>query len=417
MKLVLGTLVRNNNKVGFFIADTDLGVEQNVDYVDIGNIEFRRYLENGWLSIANIELKGNIPTMKNWNPARRGVWCCSREVDDNTEFRGYCYIEKTMENLFNIMALSISGELIKIENSTIADIENRLDKSIEDIKFLNAYMDDKGHMCIYKPSTGTYFTSGIGVSRSANIDAILDSEIWSAEVNVDNLGVVIYKLKQKRNKSSRGIELDLKAPIIALGKFSGGADIVKVGPTVRKLGPGCFEDTHIGEVNLAMDGSLAEIPDKCFKKSSIMSFKGAGSVQIIGRQAFMGCTKLIQGIVIDSSIVSDEAFRGCGITRLKVCSANRKIGDAAFEGCKNLKKVAIMDGNTSIGKAAFMNCTRLQEIRLPRTLETVAYSALRNCKSLKTLKVYESSEINIEKLVNVTGSKNVDVLRYGNSDM
>ena len=76
-----------------------------------------------------------------------------------------------------------------------------------------------------------------------------------------------------------------------------------------------------------------------------------------------------------------------------------------------------MDGNTSIGKAAFMNCTRLQEIRLPRTLETVAYSALRNCKSLKTLKVYEGSKINIEKLVNVTGSKNVDVIRYGNSDM
>ncbi len=417
MKLVLGTLVRNNNKVGFFIADTDLGVEQNVDYVDIGNMEFRRYLKNGWLNIANIELKGTIPTMKNWNPARRGVWCCSREIDDNTEFRGYCYIEKTMENLFNIMALSISGELIKIENSTIADIENRLDKRIEDIKFLNAYMDDKGHMCIYKPSTGTYFTSGIGVSKSANLDAIIDPEIWSAEAYVDNLGVMLYKLKQKKTKSSKGIELDLKPPIVGLGRFIGTADTVKIGYTVRKLGPGCFEESHIGAVTLAMDSDLAEIPDKCFKKSGIRSYKGAGSVKIIGRQAFMGCTRLVQGVVLDSPLIMDEAFRGSGITRLKICSANRKICDASFEGCKNLKRVEIMDGNTSIGKAAFMNCTKLQEVRLPRTLETLAYSAFRNCKALKTLKVYEGSNINIDKLVSTTGSKNVDVIRYGNSDI
>lgn len=76
-----------------------------------------------------------------------------------------------------------------------------------------------------------------------------------------------------------------------------------------------------------------------------------------------------------------------------------------------------MDGNTSIGKAAFMNCTKLQEVRLPRTLETLAYSAFRNCKALKTLKVYEGSNINIDKLISTTGSKNVDVIRYGNSDM
>lgn len=139
------------------------------------------------------------------------------------------------------------------------------------------------------------------------------------------------------------------------------------------------------------------------------------SVTSIGKNAFMGCKKIIN-LTIPNSIINigESAFANCynisaltipdsvqtigfssfincsGLNSLKLSNSLKKIGDRAFFGCINLSKVIIPYGVEEIGTWAFEECTGLSSVTISDTVKTIGYSAFNNCTELKEIIIPES---------------------------
>ena len=100
-----------------------------------------------------------------------------------------------------------------------------------------------------------------------------------------------------------------------------------------------------------------------FSNSSLESIEFGENIEIIGEQAFQGCT-FISNITLNSKLkaIGYRAFRDSGIKSIVIPDSVTEIADEAFSGCEKLKNLTIGKNVKSIGTEAFRNTTTLNQI-------------------------------------------------------
>lgn len=117
---------------------------------------------------------------------------------------------------------------------------------------------------------------------------------------------------------------------------------------------------------------------------SIKTVTVSGEIDIVGKNAFGGCTTLVSATLAESvRLVDDSAFYGCiNLEQVTLPNNLRRIGAGAFYGCERLASVSIPDSVTHVGGGAFMNCTRLGEIHLGGGITAIAQWTFSGCETL-----------------------------------
>ena len=155
--------------------------------------------------------------------------------------------------------------------------------------------------------------------------------------------------------------------------------------------------------------TITAIAPEAFKDcSSIKSLTIPKTVTSIGKDAFLGCSELIQkedkilyvsGWIIGcdeglgTNITLSEktvgiaagAFDGISITSITAKEGLQSISAAAFESCRTLTTVKLANSTRVIAKNAFANCTALTSVSFGSGLEAIGDSAFEGCFALRDL--------------------------------
>lgn len=177
------------------------------------------------------------------------------------------------------------------------------------------------------------------------------------------------------------------------------------------------------EIPAHLDGkSVVEIGAKAFSGSSVVGIRLPDTVELIGENAFLYCTTLVEiefgagvkridadafdgclalGIVkLNSGLeeIGKQAFGMCtslkeidipntvvtigsgafamsGLVNVSIPGSVSQVGKQAFSSCAALEEVTILSGVQAIGERAFENCSALERIEIPSTVETIEYGA------------------------------------------
>lgn len=119
------------------------------------------------------------------------------------------------------------------------------------------------------------------------------------------------------------------------------------------------------------------------------------SVELIGSEAFSGCTNLTSIIIPDSVTVIDiMAFAECAnLIDVTIPESVYWIETGAFTNCTNLTNVNIPDSVTKIGEKAFNNCSSLTSIAIPPSRGgglVIGEYAFSGCKNLTSIDIPDS---------------------------
>lgn len=114
-------------------------------------------------------------------------------------------------------------------------------------------------------------------------------------------------------------------------------------------------------------------------------------IDIVGKNAFSGCTELVSVTFAESvRLIDDSAFYGCvNLSEVTLPQNLRRIGAGAFYGCEHLRAVVIPDSVTHIGGGAFMNCMRLAEVTLGGGITAVEQWTFSGCERLMRIEIPE----------------------------
>ena len=112
-------------------------------------------------------------------------------------------------------------------------------------------------------------------------------------------------------------------------------------------------------------------------------------IDIVGKNAFGGCTALTSVTLADSvRLIEDSAFYGCASLAELALPANlRRIGSGAFYGCAALRSLVIPDSVTHVGGGAFMNCGRLETVTLSAGLTAIEQWTFSGCEQLRAVEI------------------------------
>lgn len=204
------------------------------------------------------------------------------------------------------------------------------------------------------------------------------------------------------------------------------------------LGKGVLQGTgSLG--NIVLPSRIREISEEMFRNSAIAGVTISSSVTVIGKNAFTGCTGLVEIIfaegcnietipesafenvaagtitipksvkVIESrafanvsaseiifeegsvlTTIGDGAFTGSGLVSISLPSSVTTLGKGVFKGAKKLTSVSL-DGTAlvNIPDETFTDCKKLKSFNVPNTINDIGYSAFYCCYSLASV-TYEA---------------------------
>ena len=204
------------------------------------------------------------------------------------------------------------------------------------------------------------------------------------------------------------------------------------------LGKGVLQGTgSLG--NIVLPSRIREISEEMFRNSAIAGVTISSSVTVIGKNAFTGCTGLVEIIfaegcnietipesafenvaagtitipksvkVIESrafanvsaseiifeegsvlTTIGDGAFTGSGLVSISLPSSVTTLGKGVFKGAKKLTSVSL-DGTAlvNIPDETFTDCKKLKSFNVPNTINDIGYRAFYCCYSLASV-TYEA---------------------------
>ena len=176
--------------------------------------------------------------------------------------------------------------------------------------------------------------------------------------------------------------------------------------------------------------SVKEVSDCAFSNcTNLESVKFGKSVEVIGRDVFNGCNKLVEvyvhpenkayysdyNSVLYNKEITDLIFYPTNSTETlyEIPETVKKIGNHAFAYCNNLVNVIVPESVEFIEEFAFRKCTNLKSIVLPDSLITLSENAFYGCTGLEYVKTGNGvSKIGNSTFCGCTGLKNID---FGNS--
>lgn len=114
-----------------------------------------------------------------------------------------------------------------------------------------------------------------------------------------------------------------------------------------------------------------------------------GGIDIVGKNAFGGCTALTSVTLAESvRLIDDSTFYGCvSLEQVALPTNLRRIGSGAFYGCAALTAITVPDSVTHIGGGAFMNCSRLAEVTLGKGITSLEQWTFSGCERLTKITV------------------------------
>ena len=120
---------------------------------------------------------------------------------------------------------------------------------------------------------------------------------------------------------------------------------------------------------------------------NLISVDIPGSIKMIGKLAFYGCSKLYEiNVPYGVAYIGTGVFYGCqNLMYVTLPKSVKSIGRHAFSGCKKLSSVSLPDGITTIENGTFKDCSGLRSIVLPNSVQVIGDYAFSGCRSLTTV--------------------------------
>ncbi len=145
---------------------------------------------------------------------------------------------------------------------------------------------------------------------------------------------------------------------------------VQLGKGLETIGASAFDDCYALK-SITIPSRVTTIPDYLFQNCTALTevtFQGRAT-EIIGREAFFGCTSLRQ---------------------MSLPSTLSTIGSSAFEQCTKLESITIPRTLAKISQRAFAKCSSLKSVTIPSTVNEIEMEAFASCQSLEEI-IFEES--------------------------
>lgn len=156
--------------------------------------------------------------------------------------------------------------------------------------------------------------------------------------------------------------------------------------------------------NIDLSNATGTISDSCFANSEIQGTVFIPKISRINQNAFAGCKKIINVVVGEGLVfLGRQAFQGCtSLLEFEVPDAVTTSDNAyTFENCSNMKKLTIGNGMTTLGTNYASNCTSLEVLTLGNGLTSASEFA--GCFALKELYVRKGYKCKTTIITAATG--------------
>ncbi len=117
--------------------------------------------------------------------------------------------------------------------------------------------------------------------------------------------------------------------------------------------------------------------------TSFNEFRSFSGVQVLGQNAFKGCSKL-ESIMLPSNLttIQKEAFVGCdALTSVTIYTKLTTIEERAFYGCANISTLTLPTSMVSIGEHAFDGCAKIPNFYISKNMTTIGEGAFAHTSS------------------------------------
>ena len=124
-----------------------------------------------------------------------------------------------------------------------------------------------------------------------------------------------------------------------------------------------------------------------------LDFSQANHLEIVGYEAFIGCSEIATDLIIPESVISlnERSFAECSsIPSVTINGKLTVVPKECFCYCESLKTVVLPDGLFNIQPWAFGACPALEYVEIPTSVSYIADTAFKNDPNL-TLGVWYGS--------------------------
>lgn len=169
--------------------------------------------------------------------------------------------------------------------------------------------------------------------------------------------------------------------------------VVTIGSSVTVIGKNAFTGcTGLVEIIFAEGCNIETIPESAFENVAAGTITIPKSVKVIESRAFanVSASEIIfeEGSVLTT--IGDGAFTGSRLVSISLPSSVTTLGKGVFEGAKKLTSVSL-DGTAlvNIPERTFTDCRKLKSFNVPNTINAIGDRAFYCCYSLASV-TYEA---------------------------
>lgn len=169
--------------------------------------------------------------------------------------------------------------------------------------------------------------------------------------------------------------------------------VVTIGSSVTVIGKNAFTGcTGLMEIIFAEGCNIETIPESAFENVAAGTITIPKSVKVIESRAFanVSASEIIfeEGSVLTT--IGDGAFTGSALVSISIPSSVTTLGKGVFEGAKKLTSVSL-DGTAlvNIPERTFTDCKKLKSFNVPNTINAIGHRAFYCCYSLASV-TYEA---------------------------
>lgn len=155
--------------------------------------------------------------------------------------------------------------------------------------------------------------------------------------------------------------------------------------------------------------------------SNLINIQLPDTIQDIGTNAFINCSKINIDIPKDIISLSASAFKGCtnidhvtinGIDGVTIC-------DSAFQNCTNISSVDLGKNVLSVGNNVFTGCTKIKTATLPQSILKNSLTSTYGFQGSKTslLSVYIHNDVSSIPTKAFEGCNSLSSVSFGGNNI
>ncbi|KAK8839041.1 hypothetical protein M9Y10_032507 [Tritrichomonas musculus] len=247
------------------------------------------------------------------------------------------------------------------------------------------------------------------------------------ELSIDNpeLSMTSEKGKKSKNFFNTLIQFETVKVIQSNGKikrflknfkdfFNVSIQLEKPSEVFEKLNE-TIKEIHkkYGQFNIVLYVKKAVVEDQEFGyNEAISSVILTPSVHSVGKQAFLGCSSMINLTISDSvTEIMVAAFQRCSsLKEVVIPDSVESLLEYTFSKCESLQSVTLSSSLNGIRVGVFDMCVSLQGIEFPDSIKFIGRDAFNGCSSLTKVTIPESvQKLNEFAFANCTSLSRVDM--------